>query len=102
MNVQAIRQLAEKFSVNELELCVDDQLNNHNNLCYRGSSEEETIDSLSKASYIRQLMDDENLTLNDAIRKLTRTIRELNLKWMEQILLLRVTENESWAFLRES
>ena len=80
MNVQAIRQLAENFSVNELELCVDDQLNNHTNSCYQGSSEEEIIDSLSKASYIRQLMDQENLTLNDAIRKLTRTIRELNLK----------------------
>ena len=80
MNIQAIRRLAAQFSSNELEVCINNQLKEHNNVCYQGSSEEETIDSLSKASYICQLMKQDNLSLNEAIRKLGQTIRDLHLK----------------------
>jgi hypothetical protein len=80
MNIKSIRELAQKYTAEELEACIEDEIGLMKNACYLGDSPEETVDSLSKASYIRQMMDRENLPLNEALRKLAQTIRGLNLK----------------------
>ncbi|MFC1568952.1 DUF6952 family protein [bacterium] len=78
MNIKAIRELAEKYKTADLEACINDQLTKHTNSCYAGETEDEAIDSMSKASYVCQLMENDHLSLTDAIRKMAQVIRESN------------------------
>jgi len=79
MNVKAVRELAEKFDEKSLEVCIDQQIRSGSNDCYSGESQEECVDSLSKASYIRCQMD-KGISVTEAVRNLAQTIRSLELK----------------------
>ena len=51
MDIQTIRELAEKYSHAELEACIDEHISEGKNACWCCDSAEETVNILSKASY---------------------------------------------------
>ena len=76
--MQHVKQLAEKYSHEELEKCIADEINNGKNVCFTGETEEDTMNTLSKASYIRRLVAEgkaENVL--DGLRKLAAQIRSV-------------------------
>jgi len=73
-----VREMAEKYSHKELEQCIEDQLKSGNNTCFTGSTVEETMNVLSKASYIKQLVEEgKSESIMDGLRKMAASIRSL-------------------------
>lgn len=76
--IQHVRELAEKYSRDELEKCIDQQLGEQSNACFAGGDDIETMNVLAKASWIREQLESgacESLT--DAIRKLAASMRNV-------------------------
>ena len=76
MHIKEIRELAKRFSPEELERCMNQQLNEGCNSCDTEASAEETMNVLAKADYVRHLIDG-GMSLGEAIRELGRRIRAL-------------------------
>ncbi len=74
MDTNALRKLAEKYSPEQLESCIRQQLSTGNNECDPATQTDEVITFLSKAEVVRELMD-EGRTFPDALRELARRIR---------------------------
>ena len=78
MDMNAIKRLAEENSSAELEGFIDDHLKEGSNAGYVGANDEETMNVLSKASYIKGLIEKgEVQNVNEGIRKLAGTMRGL-------------------------
>ena len=76
--MKEVREMAEKYSHEELEQCITDQLKSGSNSCFTGSNVEETMNVLSKSSYIKQLVEEgKSESIMDAIRKMAASIRSL-------------------------
>ena len=74
--MKKIKELAEKYSSEELEKCIDQHLREGQNVCFFGTDDTETMNKLSKASYIKQLVEKgESENVTDAIRKLASSMR---------------------------
>lgn len=67
--ITMIRELASSFSYEELEGCLNSQINSGRNSCLVGHESDETIGILSKSSYVRELMRN-GMNLSAAIREL--------------------------------
>lgn len=75
MHLKEIRELAQRFSGEEIEGCIHHQLDAGNNPCAPSESAEEAMNMLAKADYVRDLMDDHGYSLSEAVRELGRRIR---------------------------
>lgn len=76
--IQHVRQLAEKLTHEEIEACIEQHIREHTNSCFTGEDDTETMNVLSKASWIRQqLQSGECKTLTDAMRKLAASMRAI-------------------------
>lgn len=75
--IKEIRDLARRFSANQIEGCIHHQLDAGNNPCAPDESAEQAMNALAKAEYVRHLMDREGYGLSAAIRELGRRIRRL-------------------------
>jgi hypothetical protein len=74
--IQVVRELAEKYSHDELEKCIDQQIAKGTNPCHCCETTEETVNVLSKASWVKKQIEDENCqSVTDAIRKLAASMR---------------------------
>ena len=76
--IQQVRELAEKYTHAQLEACIDEHIRSGKNSCGVSGEAEEVMNILSKASYVRQMIEEgkaENLT--DAIRKLALSMRNV-------------------------
>ncbi|MGE5893316.1 MAG: hypothetical protein ACM34I_04615 [bacterium] len=73
INVREIRELAKRFSPEEIESCISQQLQEGENVCIPGPTEY-VINELSKAQFVRSLVD-KGTPLMDAVRELARRIR---------------------------
>lgn len=74
--IQHVRQLAEKSSHAEIEACIDQHIREHTNRCFVGADDTETMNVLSKASWVKHEIETgaaENLT--EAIRRLAASMR---------------------------
>ena len=49
LNLKEIKDLANMFSLNEINACIDNQLQDGKNICFTGDSTDEIINVLSKA-----------------------------------------------------
>ena len=74
MDIKQIRDIAKKYTPEEIEGCITQQMETGNNVCLIDSNSEKIINELSKAEVIRQLMD-EGMSLADALRELARRMR---------------------------
>ena len=76
--MQDIKKMVETYSHAELEKCVEAQVSTGTNACFTGSTTEETMSVLSKASYVKQLLEEGKVdSVIDGIRKLAGSIRQL-------------------------
>ena len=71
MDIKQIRDIAKKYTPEEIEGCITQQMETGNNVCLMDANSEKIINELSKAEVIRQLMD-EGMSLADALRELAR------------------------------
>lgn len=74
IDIKEIKQLAKKFTAEELDICINQQLNQGSNVCGLSGSNEYVINELAKAEFVRQKMD-EGVSLIDAVRELASKIR---------------------------
>ncbi len=76
MNVKDIKNLATHYSHAELEGFIEQHLEEGTNPCFVGEDDEDTLNVLSKASYVKSQL--ENGTVKDikeAMRKMAAEIR---------------------------
>lgn len=78
MDIQTIRELAEKYSHAELEACIDEHISEGKNACWCCDSAEETVNILSKASYMKRLVETGKAeSLQEAMRILAKSMRDI-------------------------
>lgn len=76
--MQEIRKMIETYSHAELEKCTEEQVASGTNICFTGSNAEETMTVLSKASYVKRLIEEGKVeSVTDGIRQLAGSIRQL-------------------------
>jgi len=74
LDIKEIKELARKFRPEEIEGCITQQLKSGENICLRDESSEKIINELSKAEFVRRLME-KGMGLPDALRELARRMR---------------------------
>ena len=74
MHIGEIRELAKRYSPDELEECINRQLAEGTNPCDENGSTEEIINVLAKAEFVRSRVN-KGMSLGEAIRELGRRIR---------------------------
>jgi methyl coenzyme M reductase subunit D len=76
MDIEEIRELAGKFSPEQIEGCITQQIETGENIYLRDESTEKVVNELSKAQFVRELMA-QGVGMPDAIRELARRIRRV-------------------------
>lgn len=76
MDIREIRELSKRFTPEQIEGCITQQLETGQNICLRNASSEKIINELAKAKFVRDLME-KGLSLPDALRELARKMREI-------------------------
>lgn len=74
IDIKEIREIANKYSPEEIEGCITKEIETGQNVCLMGEDKERIIGELSKAEFIRNLLD-KGMSLPDAIRELARRMR---------------------------
>lgn len=69
-----LKKIVEKYSSEQLEACIRQQLEKGENACEIIDRADEVITDLSKAEVMRELMD-QGMKFSDALRELGRRIR---------------------------
>ncbi|PIQ93202.1 MAG: hypothetical protein COY75_06745 [Nitrospirae bacterium CG_4_10_14_0_8_um_filter_41_23] len=73
-DIKEIKELTKRFTPEHIEGCITLQIETGKNICLRHESAEKIINELSKAEFIRDLID-EGMSLADALRELARRMR---------------------------
>lgn len=76
MEISEIKELARRFTPEEIEGCIAEQLETGKNICIRNESTEKVINELSKARFVRDMMN-KGYSLTDALRELAKRIRQV-------------------------
>jgi hypothetical protein len=74
MDTKELKKLAEKYTPDQLEFCIRQQLEKGENQCEIVDQTDEVIMALSKAEVLRELID-KGMKFSDALRELGRRIR---------------------------
>lgn len=74
MNIKQIKEIASRYSPEQIEGCISRQLETGENICLKDGDSEKIINELSKAEVIRE-MTDKGMSLADAIRELAKRMR---------------------------
>jgi uncharacterized protein YgbK (DUF1537 family) len=74
IDIKEIKELAKRFTPEQIENCITQQIKTGKNVCIRDASAEVIINELSKAEFVRELMDG-GMSLADALRELARRMR---------------------------
>ena len=61
-----IRELAKKFTPEQIDGCITQQLDTGKNICLRDKSTEKVVSELSRAQFVRELMR-QGVDMSDAI-----------------------------------
>lgn len=75
-HIAEIRELAARFRAEEIEGCLEQQIQQGENTCFVIGPSEHIISELSKAEFVRNLME-KRIPLAEAIRELARRIRQI-------------------------
>ncbi len=77
MHIKEIKELAKKFTPEQLENCITQAIENDGKSeCYYGEDVLEVVNTLAKAQTVRQLME-QGMSEIEAIRELARKIRQV-------------------------
>ena len=77
MNIKEIKELAKKFTPEQLENCITQAIENQGkNECYISDDVLEVVNTLAKAQTVRELME-QGYSEIEAIRELARRIRKI-------------------------
>ncbi len=74
VDIKEIRELANKFTPQEIESCIKQQLKEGENICEVKGPTEYVISELAKAGVVKKLME-KGMSITDAVRELARRIR---------------------------
>lgn len=74
MEAKELKKITEKYSIEQLEACIHQQLDKGNNACDIVDKDDEVIAALSRAEVVREIMD-QGKTFSEALRELGRRIR---------------------------
>ncbi|MDP2755148.1 MAG: hypothetical protein Q8P40_12270 [Nitrospirota bacterium] len=74
LDIKEIKELTKRFTPEQIEGCITQQIETGENICLRNESAERIINELSKAEFIRDLTD-KGMSLADALRELARRMR---------------------------
>ncbi len=74
IDIREIRELAKRFTPEEIDNCIIQHLEEGENVCEVTGSTEQVINELAKAGFVRGLVD-KGTPLMDAVRDLARRIR---------------------------
>ncbi|MBF0554954.1 MAG: hypothetical protein HQK96_10435 [Nitrospirae bacterium] len=83
MPLKEVRELAQKFTPQEIETCITNQLQDGVNECQMGTSTDHVINELSKAEFVRSKMES-GASLTDAMRELAKSVRRVQSSFDEQ------------------
>ena len=83
MDVKQIKDLAKRFSPEQIEGCITMQIQTGKNICLTDNNSEKIINELSKAEVIRDLMNT-GMSLADALRELARRMRLIQSGFKEE------------------
>jgi len=72
--LQDLKEIAKRFTPEQIEGCITQQIETGKNICLTDENSEKIINDLSKAEVVRNLMD-EGMSLADALRELARRMR---------------------------
>jgi cell fate (sporulation/competence/biofilm development) regulator YmcA (YheA/YmcA/DUF963 family) len=75
MKSPELKKIVEKYSSEQLEACIRQQLEKGENACEVIEEANEVITDLSKAEVVRELMEQQGMKFSDALRELGRRIR---------------------------
>ncbi len=75
MNIKEIKELASKFTPEQLENCILQTIQEGKNECEITGDVEEVVNTLAKAQTVRELME-QGMSQMEAIRELARRIRQ--------------------------
>ncbi len=77
MNIKEIKELAKKFTPEQLENCITQAIEQQGKSdCYIGEDVLEVVNTLAKAQTVRELME-QGMSEMEAIRELARRIRQV-------------------------
>jgi hypothetical protein len=76
IHIGEIRELANRFKAEEIEGCISQQIQEGENICFAVGPSDHIISELSKAEFVRSLME-EGTPLPEAVRELARRIRRI-------------------------
>jgi hypothetical protein len=76
LNVREIREIAKKYSPEQIEDCITTQIETGENICVHNEKTDVIINDLSKAGFIREQMDN-GMSLADALRELALRMRQV-------------------------
>ncbi len=78
MDIKEIKELARKYTPEQIDSCITQQLETGKNICVKNPSAEQAriIDELSKAGFVKELINN-GLSLADALRELAKRIRTI-------------------------
>lgn len=78
MDIKEIKKLARKYTPEQIDSCITQQLETGKNICVKNPSAEQAriIDELSKAGFVKELINN-GLSLADALRELAKRIRTI-------------------------
>ncbi|MEW6054082.1 MAG: hypothetical protein AB1552_09900 [Nitrospirota bacterium] len=82
MDVKKIRDIAHKYTPEQIEGCITQQIESGSNICLTDGSSEKIINELSKAEVVSELID-EGMSLADALRELARRMRRVEAGFTE-------------------
>ena len=74
VDIKEIRELARRFTPEEIESCIHQQLQEGENICEVKGPTEYVIGELAKAGVVKKLME-KGMSITDAVRELARRIR---------------------------
>ncbi len=76
LHIEEIRDLARRFIAEEIEGCINQQIQKGENICFTEGPSEHIINELSRAEFVRSHME-KGSSLTDALRELARRIRQV-------------------------
>jgi hypothetical protein len=79
MDIREIRELSRKFTPEQIEGCITQQIKTGLNVCVINSSTEKIVNELAKAQFVRDRLD-KGISLGEALRELAGKMRQIQRK----------------------
>ena len=77
VNISNIRRLSSRYAVVELEACIQEELKNGSNACLLIQDQSAAISILSMAGFVRARMEQDDISVYQALRILGQRMRGL-------------------------